>query len=572
MLRGRTHDQGSHGITMNQTATSAPPFPGAVDQGHGSATFTIYAPGKQGVAVIGDFNDWDPSKDPLREISEGLWSLERDLGEGEHAYQFVVDDLTICDPYAREVRWPNGRFEAEATPKAVLRMNQPAFAWKHDRFERRAFRDLVIYELHVADFSAEGTFAAAIERLDYLRDLGVNCVQLLPVTECALNEGWGYQPTYQFAIRHHYGTADELRRLVDEAHARGIAVVFDVVLAHTDTTHPFNRLYPYEQSPWYGAGIGGTNEFGLPTFDHRKSPTQHYARDLQRFWASEFRIDGFRYDYAKNLGVDGENGLPRITRDAREVDDGLYLIGEWIPEDASQIEPAGLHAFWHMRSSAALACLALQRDFKFYKWNEFENVIRFLDREDQEYPSAASMVNYIESHDEHRLIQELRDAGANADAARRRLALAATVLMAAPGVPMIYQGQEYGEDTIIRVNERNPLRWDLLGTEGGKGLHAHYQRLLRLRDEHPALRSEGFKIEAMKPEEKWVVFHRWNDEGDDVVVAVNFADGDRTLDVLLTKPGTWRDVLSERTLELGEGDTAQLELQPSEAAIFVHAG
>src|SRR5690606_23160048 len=173
--------------------------------------------------------------------------------------------------------------------------------------------------------------------------------------------------------------------------------------------------------------------------------------------------------------------------------------------------------------------------------------------------------------DEARLVHELREAAFSPDAARRRLALAATVLLASPGVPMIYQGQEWGEDTFLTTNERNPIRWALLETTGGEGLHAHYRRMLELRRTRAALRAEGFRVAAVSNEQKWAVWHRWDGRGDEAVLAANFGNEPRTLAVPFPRAGAWRDAIGDRLVERGEAETVEVELQPVEAALFLAA-
>lgn len=546
---------------MTDTLSPPLPTPGASPRGGGRVNFSLFAPGKGRVGVIGDFNGWEAGADPLQLTEDGWWWLEREVGAGEHRYQFVVDGVTVVDPYAREVV----SVEGQALPHAVVRVDEPGYAWEHDGFRRPAWRDLVIYELHVADFTAEGTLTAATARLDALRELGVNAIELLPIAANALAEGWGYQPVYPFAVRPAYGDADDLKRFVDEAHARGIAVILDVVLAHTAEDCPLNKLYPYEESPWYGEGIGGGNEFGLPTLDHRKPATQALTHELQRYWLSEFHLDGLRYDFAVNIGKDDAgNGLPRLARDARAIREGVYLVGEYVPEDPGAIDPSGIDAIWHVRASVALKAMAMQQDYLFRKWSEFETLARFIDPAHEDYAAASQMVNYLESHDEERLVHELRAAGATGLAARQRMALAATALLTAPGVPMLYMGQEFGEDTHRAVNERNPLRWDLLATEGGRWLLDHYRKLVAFRREHAALRGEHVKIEALNSDEKWFVFHRWEEAGDDVVVAANFGDGPRRVTAPLAD-GKWRDLFTGRVVE---GGALDVELPPSEAMVL----
>lgn len=163
----------------------------------------------------------------------------------------------------------------------MVRVGEASYSWEHDDWLRHRLRDLIIYEMHFGDFTAEGTFASATEKLGHLADLGISAIELMPVYEAAPDDYWGYEPTFLLAPRRSYGSPDDLRRFVDAAHAQHMAVILDMVLAHTGHEHPFNRMYPYEHSPWYGSGLGEDNQYGLPTFNYLKEPTNFFVRDVE---------------------------------------------------------------------------------------------------------------------------------------------------------------------------------------------------------------------------------------------------------------------------------------------------
>ena len=192
------------------------PFPGAVDN-EGHVTFTLFAPGKQSVHLIGDFNDWDHQADPLHQLDDGLWTTARDLPRGSFAYQFLIDgQLVICDPYARYIEQDPG----DRPRKAMVKPREDDYHWHHDQWDRPPFANLLINEVHIADFTPQRTFREAVDRLDYLRDLGVNAIELMPVFGVHDHGGWGYTPSFLFAPNEDYGTPNELRWLIDEAHGQ----------------------------------------------------------------------------------------------------------------------------------------------------------------------------------------------------------------------------------------------------------------------------------------------------------------------------------------------------------------
>src|SRR5688572_5048825 len=192
---------------------------GAHDRGDGVVSFALWAPWKKSVHLIGDFNGWDMAADPLTVDESGLWWVEKHLDPGVHAYQFVLDgEFVVGDPYARALRWSEG----SPQPHALVAVGAEPYAWGDDSFGIKPLNQLVIYELHVGDFSPEGTFAGALERLDHLAGLGVDAIELMPIQEFPGDRSWGYNPAYFFAVESAYGTAEDLKRLVDAAHQRGI--------------------------------------------------------------------------------------------------------------------------------------------------------------------------------------------------------------------------------------------------------------------------------------------------------------------------------------------------------------
>jgi len=532
---------------MSQTNQRVPlPVPGAIDR-DGIVTFTLYAPDKKSVHLIGDFNDWKHDADPMRQVDDGLWTAEKELPRGAFGYQFLIDgELVTCDPYARFVEGDPG----DRPRKAVVKPRQDPYQWQHDGWQRPGFQDLLIYELHIADFTPQRDFREAVERLGYVSDLGMNAIELMPVFGIHENKGWGYTPTYLFAPNEDYGTPDELRWLIDEAHGKGLAVILDMVLAHTGQKHPFNQMYPYDQSPWYGQGPGGGNEYGLPQLDYTRPATRAFAKDVLEYWLKDYHVDGFRFDYVKSIGITPEGyGVPTLAWAARQARKDAYVIGEHLPEDPGLMLAADMDGAWHIRFSYAIKALLCQREIGGYRPEQFERCVRTLDPAGEGYGQRPTcMVNYLESHDEERIILDARQAGSDDETARRKSALGATVLFTAVGEPMLYHGQTMGQDTPKNM-DHNFIDWEGLGTPGGSGLHEHYNRIAALRRQRDALRTANIAIDAVLPDQKSVVYHRWNDAGDEVLVVANFSAEDHKLFVPVPSQGTWREFFSGQEAE-----------------------
>ncbi|MEP3372025.1 MAG: alpha-amylase family glycosyl hydrolase [Maribacter dokdonensis] len=214
---------------MNSTITKSAGMGAIIDDG--TVTFRVWAPNADKVFVAGSFNNWSKSEIPLEIEENGYWSVVTDKASSGDEYKYFVEYngklLPRNDPYAFEVTNSNGN--------SVVRSLD--YEWDDTDFKMPSWNKLVIYELHVGTFNrsspdAVGTFENVIEKLDYLKGLGINCIELLPVAEFAGGISWGYNPAHPFAIEQDYGGPDGFAKLVNEAHKKGIAVIMDVVYNH----------------------------------------------------------------------------------------------------------------------------------------------------------------------------------------------------------------------------------------------------------------------------------------------------------------------------------------------------
>ncbi len=540
-------------------------LPGAQDHGRGIVTFALYAPGKRCVHLVGSFNDWDASADAMEDRGGGFWVTHKQLPRGKCQYQFILDDgLVICDPYAQEIERLAG---PDAPPRAVIDVSRPIYQWQHDGWQRPQLRDLIIQEVHVGDFTPQGTLGGVHSRLDYLREMGINAIEFMPLYECSTNDYWGYEPAYFLALRRSFGMFEDLLTLVDEAHARGIAVILDLVLAHTGRQHPFHAMYPYEQSPWYGRSVGEQDQYGLPMLDFRKDATNSFVRDVQSYWLNVFHFDGFRYDYLAGIGADWQGrGLPYLMRTARDIRPEAYLIGECIPERPDLVNNSGIGCVWHTRTKLALEALLCEGKSNCGDWNDFATTVRAFDPATQDYMDATFMVNYLECHDDPRAVLEIQEAGFDRSVAMRKSALAATILMTLPGEPMLYQGQEWGEDAVKSL-QINKIHWERLDDEDGHSLREHYRRMCHLRRGRASLRCQNFHYALVDANRKCIVYHRRLGMADQVVVAANFSRDSVKLAIPFPDAGMWHEFFSRLVMDIDP--PLDWTLPPYSAVIFL---
>jgi 1,4-alpha-glucan branching enzyme len=562
----------------------------------GTATFFLTAPFKPAVHLVGDFNDWDPRATPMQSDGQGLFWATVPV-QGRSRYQFVVtmdgsgEQVWVADPYAREIIWDAWG------PKAVL-ADDPPFPWHDQDWQRPPLRDLVVYELCVRDFAgaraAEGNrygrFASVQARLDHLARLGVNAIELMPISEFPGDSSWGYNPVFYMAPKSVYGRPPELKALIDTAHHRGIAVILDMVFNHAWGDHPYYRMYPPLFDP------GGTmlpdlnpffhhhhnthaNSWGGVDWDHHSPYTLAYMQGVVRFWLEEYHLDGFRFDWVGGVEYDPWQphrdcfapfcGIAPIARAARAAAPTCYLIGEYWPIQGTNHRKTAARLVWETEVNAVWNgffhhvlenCL-----FQNWEWERQDVWRAFGYFRAEGFEWADQIVNYVVSHDELRPeyeiqfykphVQLFNPTAAVGFANRWELAmqkarLGLVLLMTMPGVPMLFAGQEFGEDC-PRTIDFWPLDWGKLETEAGQVQFDFYRRMVALRHTHPALRSDHIEF---YPDDfrrfKVLRYKRWDDAGDMVVVAVNFDCVPQPVGLGFPHDGIWREALSGEQIKV----------------------
>jgi 1,4-alpha-glucan branching enzyme len=589
----------------------------------GTATFFLTAPFKPAVHVAGDFNGWDPRATPMRHCGQGLFTVTVPITRRTR-YEFVVtmdssgQQVWVADPYAREIAW-----DAQG-PKAVLADDTP-FVWHDDAWRRPPLADLVIYELcvrdfagrrpprttaHVADPALFGRFAGVEARLDYLQTLGVNAIELMPISEFPGDSSWGYNPIFYMAPKWVYGRPSELKALVDAAHHRGIAIILDMVLNHAWGDHPYYRMYPPLFSPdgapqqnlnpfFHRHNNGHANAWGGLDWDHHSPHTLAYMEDIVRFWLEEYHLDGFRFDWLGGVEYDPWQpyresfdpfyGIAPIARAAREATPDCYLIGEYWPihgtspakTAARLVAETDIDAVWNGAFHHALEnCL-----FQTWQWECQDVTDAFAGFHRQGFSRGDQVVNYVVCHDERRPEFELEHyaghvqlGGAEAmiqpitrrEIGLRKARLGLALLLTMPGIPMLYAGQEFGADN-PRTIDFSPLDWSQLMHPAGHAQFEYHQRLLRLRADHPALRADGLEWYCDDfAQSKLLRYKRWDGTGDVAVVALNFDNIGQTVGLGFPFDGLWQEAISGEMVEV-RGNWRDFTLPAWSAVILVPA-
>lgn len=515
----------------------------------GGTSFRVWAPFASRVSVAGNFNGWTKGAHPLAREAFDTWStFTTDAGPGA-AFQYVIerdvagrtDEYWRIDPRARAVTHSAG--------DAIV-VEAGAFDWGPGDFEAARRDEMVVYELHVGSFNdpaggGPGNFGGVIARLDYLRDLGVTHLELLPSMEFSTDFSWGYNPSHIFAIEQAYGGMDALKVLIRAAHEHGLGVILDVV---------YNHLGPMDLHVWrfdgWDAGGGGIyfyndwrrhTRWGDTRPDYGRAEVRQYLRDNAAMWLEEFRADALRWDataYVRNVhGNDGEPGtdltdgwllMQEITGDTRARQPWKFHIAEdlrgnaWITRDAGQ-GGAGFAVQWDSEFAHAMRRLVLPPEDGDRDLRGIAAAIRHRFNGD-----ALQRIVYTESHDEvangrARLPEDIHRGNAESWYARKRSTLAAGLLLTTPGIPMLFQGQEFVEDRWF--HDQDPLEWDRASRHAG--IVSLYRDLVRLRrnwhDTTRGLRGGQVNVHHVNDATRVLAFHRWVNGGprDDVLVVAN---------------------------------------------------
>jgi 1,4-alpha-glucan branching enzyme len=535
--------------------------------------FALFAPYNDEAALIGDFSGWQPL--PMERGDDGYFRTTVDLEDGLYKYKFRVRSksffmdenawVDVVDPYATAVDDTGAGdglvFIHEGQRKVDL------YEWRHDGAPLPPDRDLVLYELHIGDFSEGGTYQGAAEKLDYLVELGVNAVELMPVNEFPGDRSWGYNPRHFFAAESSYGSSSDLKRLIDACHARGIRVILDMICNHGESETPLTQIdYEY----WFHKEPKDAEHNWGPEFDYTKHddklgtmPARKFMGDVVRFWVSEYHIDGIRFDAVKQL--DNPDFLKWVVAEAKRTAGSkpFYTVAEHIPEIPGLVGPEGpFDGTWHNSFYHGMSALLTGEN------RDLGRIKGLLDARSRDFPGPENLVNYLSSHDHDHLLWTLEQAGISGDEASKRARLGAVLVTTAYGIPMIWMGTEFGVATEKTI-DKNKLEWPLLGQGQGRGLFEVWKGLIALRRQSAALRGESFEF-FLEDHGAGVLGFVRQDESGKVVVIANLSNsyhGGYTVEGM-PADGRWREWTRGYELEV-RGGALTLDLPEYEAKVLV---
>ncbi|WP_372644791.1 alpha-amylase family glycosyl hydrolase [Ancylomarina sp.] len=546
-----------------------------------SVNLQLYAPNKEYIYIIGDFNNWLLSNSyQMKKDGDYFWFSIDGLTPGkEYIFQYLIDgEIKIADPYADKLLDPwNDQYISSSTypnliayPSSktsefasVLQTAQTAYTWSDTEFTMPDHDDLVIYELLIRDFTEAGNIKTVTDTLDYLQRLGVNAIELMPFNEFEGNDSWGYNPAFYFAPDKAYGTKNDYKDFINECHKRGIAVLMDMVLNHSFGQSPFFRMYeeggkPSSDNPWYNRehNFENTDAHWGADFNHESLETQKLVDRINTYWIDEYHIDGYRFDFTKgfsntyhdlsdpwasNYDADRIRLLKRMADKIWAENDKAFISFEHLADNYEEKELAayGIHLWGNANGNYSEATMGYNESGKSdLSWTSWKN---------REWV-APRLISYMESHDEERVMVKNLQFGNSFEnynvkelsTALSRIETAGAIFFATPGPKMIWQFGELGYDISIDENGRTgkkPIKWDYLDDSNRLHLYQVFSALIKLKTQEVAFSSEDYNLNVAGALKRVEINHA----DMDVRVIANFDVKAGSITPNFSQTGTWYD-------------------------------
>ncbi len=512
----------------------------------GGAVFRVWAPFAKSIEIGGTFTP--DGRIAMESELDGYWSVRIDDVEPGQQYKYYIETadgryLEKNDPRARAITSSDNGF-------SVIVDNE--FDWSDEAFTPASKNHQVIYELHVGTFhrpdaATPGTFDTAIEKLDYLSELGVTMIELMPVTSMAYSNGWGYAPNYIYSVESMLGGRHGLMKFVNACHERGIGVILDVVYNHF-----FGNSDLWQFDGWSENGRGGIYFYndargdtpwgGRP--DYGRPEVRQFILDNITMWLSEYHLDGLRIDSTIYM----RNTEGRDNDSQHDIPEAWFLLQD-IVELAHKIKPEALVIAEDCANSTYITKPRSETGCAFdAQWElGFPHALRdalgvFPDmtptlsgvRYELEHTydgDAFAQIVFSDSHDTAangsvRLNDAVTPENPSSLAARQKSLLAASMMMTAPGIPMMLQGAEFLQEGAF--NDWQALEWRH-ADKHGNFVDAHRHLIALRRNIHgntAGLSGQHTAIFHQDDNNHVIGFHRWDQSGagDDTLIIANFSD------------------------------------------------
>lgn len=568
-----------------------------------SVTLCTYAASKTAAAkhvfLLGDMTDWQlDNKYQLYKDGNYFWINVTGLTPGkEYRFQYVVEradgkHVQISDLFSEKVIHLDDKYEprtvdptlidyphcgADGSYVTVIQTGKTPYPWSDAtlNFKRPNKNNLVIYELWVYDYTTQHSIPGLMKRLDYLQGLGVNAIELMPVTEFDGQINWGYSPNHYFALDKAYGTPEMLKQFVDECHKRGMAVILDMVFNHATGLNPMNKLYPYgtdlKDNPWFNVTAPHSDNV-YEDWNHGFAPTRDHFTRVLKYWLTEYKVDGYRLDLSHGLCSDKantsvENLKYYYDNGVKAVSPTAYMIlehwGSNMGTERPQLISYGMQCWQNTNNAYSQVAMG---------WLDKDDALTDANKD--------GYIAYNESHDEERNQYKVKQYGngdlkTNETARLNRVPLTMAFNVLLDGSHMLYQygelGYDYslfsaeGKSTISEDNKCQPkvkpesMGWLSAGSTRMK-IYDKVAKIIKLRTKYLSSVFEGNPTASNLGHGVEVRSVQW---GNDVLVVGNFAASAGNSYTL--PAGTWYDYLNDNQ----KITTSKLSLNPGDLRILV---
>ena len=559
----------------------------------GSVTFVFYEKDKKGSRydwcyLIGEFNGWERKKEYAmkRDEAAGCWWITCSGFESgkEYMFQYMTGNeevrLRLSDPYSEityssDDQWissstyPELRDYPNLTTGYVSAFETGRSSYSWTDFEVNDKDDLIIYELLLRDFTdnggKEGNLSLAMQKLDYLENLGINAIELMPVQEFDGNDSWGYNPNHYFAMDKAYGTREMYKRFIDECHKRGIAVIVDVVYNHLTGNNAFDKMYPLNNNPFFNETAPHPYSV-FEDINHENEVIVNYIKRSLGYLLTEYNVDGFRFDLTKGFTNNKSNESTASNYDAdriailkgyndyiKNIDPNAIVILEHFCSygEEKELAEAGMKVWRNINYAYGQAAQGTKDSSGFGSLWTGTDGMKF-----------GAYVGFMESHDEERNAYRQKAYGqtgikGDIEMMMKRLELNAAFFLTVPGPKMIWQFGELGYDISIdeggRTGRKAP-KWEYLNVPERKALYETYSALIGFRRDNPEFFDESASF-------SWKVSANDWDSGRFItcvagskafVVVGNFTTEEKTFAIELPSAGTWSNYFDDKDYYSGE--------------------
>ena len=565
--------------------------------------------------ALGEFSNWTPNdQNYMKRTPDGknYWITIAGLtNQTEYAYQYFIDGkLKIADPYCDKIldpwndRWippfnyPNLKpypFDKAIGPVSVFQTNQSPYPWEVTSFIPPAVnetqQDLMVYELLLRDFTDSSAIVTAMEKLDYLKNLGVNAIELMPIAEFDGNNSWGYAPNFFFATDKYYGRKVDYKKFIDECHKRGMAVILDIVTNHCFGQCPLAAMYfdpatgsgqPSAVNPWLNPQAPHPLSVGYD-FNHESTYTREFFKRVLSYWLTEYKVDGFRFDLSKGLtqkytGSDlgawsqYDQGRINIITDyynhIKSVNGNAYMILEHFADNSEETALA---------NSGMLLWSAMHERYKQVGmgWQSNSDISwAYAGNRGWNYPN---LVDYMENHDQERIMFEALSNGNSAGnynikdtmTAVHQMQMTSAMMMGIPGPKMVWQFGELGYDYSIMFNgdrtAPKPPRWDYFNQPERQKLYRVYSGMAKLR------KSDAFRFGSFTGDLAGLGKRMWISHSSmNVVITGNMNVASRDIAPGFSAAGQWYDYFSGQAITVTDPANQIFTFGPGEFRVFTN--